>query len=99
MTNNNARWRSVGGEIEIRNDFFNDKRIKKLEKLSAGNTYILFYMKLILESENAYIHLDNIEDLEFRLNADKGLISEALERLEKCKLIETIYPNRLIRIL
>lgn len=38
--------------LKLKEDFFNDKRIKKLRKVAGGDTYTIIYLKLALKTLN-----------------------------------------------
>lgn len=91
---------------KFRHDFFDDIGIKRLSKLTNGDTLILLYVKLINLSLkcNGYIcyegtGIDLIEELSLHLDRDIEECRELVEKSEKYNLItltdnnETIYIN------
>ena len=91
---------------KFKHDFFDDIGIKRLSKLTNGDTLILLYVKLITLSLkcNGYIcyegtGIDLIEELSLHLDRDIEECKELIEKSEKYNLItltdnnETIYIN------
>lgn len=89
---------------KFKHDFFDDIGIKRLSKLTNGDTFILLYIKLITLSLkcNGYIcyegaGIDLIEELSLHLDREIEECTELIEVLEKYNLItltddkETIY--------
>ena len=50
--------------LKLKNDFFTDKRIKKLRTIAGGDTYTIIYLKMQLLSlkDDGYLYFDNVED-------------------------------------
>ena len=50
--------------LKLKEDFFNDKRIKKLRKVAGGDTYTIIYLKLALKTlnTNGVYEYESIED-------------------------------------
>ena len=50
--------------LKLKEDFFNDKRIKKLRTIAGGDTYTIIYLKLQLLSlkDEGNLYFDNVED-------------------------------------
>ena len=36
--------------LKMEENFFNDKRVKKLRKIAGGDTYTIIYLKMMLSS-------------------------------------------------
>lgn len=91
---------------KFKHDFFDDIGIKRLSKLTNGDTLILLYIELITLSlkRNGYIcyegtGIDLIEELSLHLDRDIEECRELIEKSETYNLItltdnnETIYIN------
>ena len=70
--------------LKLKDDFFNDKRIKKLRKIAGGDTYTIIYLKMMLStlSNDGIIEYEGIEEtlaeelaLEFDEDADNVQIT------------------------
>ena len=50
--------------LKLKDDFFEDKRIKKLRKIAGGDTYTIIYLKMQLLSlkNEGVIYFDGVED-------------------------------------
>ena len=50
--------------LKLKNDFFKDKRIKKLRKIAGGDTYTIIYLKIQLLSlqNEGMLYYDGVED-------------------------------------
>ena len=50
--------------LKLKNDFFKDKRIKKLRKIAGGDTYTIIYLKMQLLSlqDEGVLYYDGVED-------------------------------------
>lgn len=50
--------------LKLKNDFFKDKRIKKLRKIAGGDTYTIIYLKMQLLSlqDEGLLYYDGVED-------------------------------------
>lgn len=50
--------------LKLKNDFFKDKRIKKLRKIAGGDTYTIIYLKMQLLSlqDEGILYYDGVED-------------------------------------
>lgn len=50
--------------LKLKNDFFKDKRIKKLRKIAGGDTYTIIYLKMQLLSlqDDGALYFDGVED-------------------------------------
>jgi predicted phage replisome organizer len=87
--------------LKLKNDFFTDKRIKKLRKIAGGNTYTVIYLKMQLLSlqEEGYIYFDNVEDTfeeEIALQIDEDVedVKITIKFLLDNGLIKQTCPNR-----
>jgi predicted phage replisome organizer len=90
--------------LKLRKDFFERHDIKLLERMPDGKDYIIFYLKLLLESvdsEGELLFRDNIpytnEMLGAVTNTDENIVNEAMELFTKYNMIErnegVIYMN------
>lgn len=50
--------------LKLKNDFFTNKKIKKLRKIAGGDTYTIIYLKMQLLSikDNGKLYFENVED-------------------------------------
>lgn len=50
--------------LKLKNDFFSDKRIKKLRKIAGGDTYTIIYLKMMLKAldNDGVIEYEGVED-------------------------------------
>lgn len=83
--------------LRLKEDFFTDKRIKRLRRISGGETYTIIYLKLLLLSlkneGNLYFQqVDETFPKELALVLDEtgDDIAVTLNYLLKVNLIETI---------
>lgn len=88
--------------LRLKEDFFNDKRIKKLRMLAGGDTYTIIYLKLQLLSlkDDGNLYFDNVEDTfieELALEIDESVedVKVCVMYLIKCGLIEEISESEL----
>ena len=80
---------------KLKNDFFNQKEIKKLRRIAGGDTYTIIYLKMQLLSlkNDGKIFFDGIEDtfaeeLALEIDEDPKNVEVTLLFLEKCGFIE-----------
>jgi len=88
--NNRYYW------LKLKNDFFNQKEIKKLRKIAGGDTYTIIYLKMLLMSisDNGVIYYDGHEDnlveqISLTIDEDFDNVKITMLFLEKHDLIET----------
>ena len=81
--------------LKLKNDFFNQKEIKKLRRIAGGDTYTIIYLKMQLLSlkDDGKIYFDGIEDsfaeeLALDIDEDPKNVEITLLFLEKCGFIE-----------
>lgn len=86
--------------IKLKEDFFTDKRIKRLRKLSGGDTYTIIYLKLLLLSlkDDGKLFYDEVETSfikELALTIDEGEddIGVTLNYLFQQGLLKVITEN------
>ena len=83
--------------LKLKNDFFNQKEIKKLRKMAGGDTYVIIYLKMQLLSltDGGKLIFEGIEEnfvdeLALELDEDVENVRMTVLYLEKHKLIEII---------
>jgi len=88
--NNRYYW------LKLKNDFFNQKEIKKLRKIAGGDTFTIIYLKMLLKSisDNGVIYYDGHEDnlaeqISLTIDEDIDNVKITMMFLEKHDLIET----------
>ena len=86
--------------LKLKNDFFNQKEIKKLRRIAGGDTYTIIYLKMQLLSlkDNGKIYFDGIEDtfseeLALEIDEDPKNVEVTLLFLEKYGFIERVEEN------
>ena len=83
--------------LKMKEDFFDDKEIKKLRRIAGGDTYTIIYLKLMLLSlrENGRLYFEGIEEqfyeeLALEINEDSDNVKVTLLYLQKMGLMEEI---------
>ena len=91
--------------LKLKNDFFRDKRIKKLRRIAGGDTYTIIYLKLQLLSleNNGVLIYEGVEDSleeELALEIDEEIdnVKITLSFLFSNGLIEETKPNHFVMI-
>ena len=91
MNNKKYYW------LKLKEDFFRNKKIKKLRTIAGGDTYTLIYLKMQLLSlrENGEIYFDGVEDTmieEIALEIDESIdnVRVTLMYLIKNNMIEEV---------
>lgn len=81
--------------LKLKEDFFTDKRIKKLRKIAGGDTFTIIYLKLLLLSlkTNGVIEFEGVEDniheeLALTLDEDTENVRLLLAYLFKNDMVE-----------
>lgn len=71
--------------LKLKDDFFNDKRVKKLRRIAGGDTYTIIYQKMMLKSlcNDGVLEYEGIEDsfeeeLALDLDEDKDNVEVTL---------------------
>jgi len=97
--------------LKLKNDFFKRKDIVLIESMPSGKDFVLFYLKLLLESieNNGSLRFNdslpyNEEMLSTITNTDVKVVRQALDIFSKLNLIdimddETIYMNEVDKML
>ncbi len=88
--------------LKLKEQFFQDKAIKKLRRMAGGDTYTIIYLKLLLLGLRAggNLYYDRIEDtfaeeLALEMDEDAENVQFCLIYLQKIGLIETVSDNQL----
>jgi predicted phage replisome organizer len=83
--------------LKLHNDFFTDKRIKKLRKIAGGDTYTVIYLKMMLKSVNndGVLEYEGIEgtfaeELALDLDEDEDNVQVTINYLMQTGLLEDI---------
>lgn len=83
--------------LKLKEDFFNDKAIKKLRKIAGGDTYTIIYLKLMLLSlrDEGKLYYEGIEDtfydeLALEIDEDPENVKVTIIYLNKMGLMEEI---------
>ena len=87
--------------LQLKEDFLNDKRMKKLRKIAGGDTYTVIYLKLMLSTleTEGIIEFEGIEkslaeELALVLDEDADNIQVTLTFLINCGLLVDIGNNQ-----
>lgn len=96
--------------LKLNKDFFKRHDIRIIEEMENGKDYILFYLKLLLESVNHEGHLRFSETIPYNekmlsviTNTNIDIVRSAMKVLLELKMIEilddsTIYMSEVLRI-
>lgn len=83
--------------LQLKEEFFKEKEIKKLRKIAGGDTYTIIYLKMLLlaMNQNNKLYFDGIEEnfsaeLALELDEDEENVSIAIEYLKAKNLLEVI---------
>ena len=83
--------------LKLKEDFFNQKEIKRLRRIAGGDTYTIIYLKLLLLSlkTEGGLYFENIGDdfideLSLELDEDVENIEVTLSYLQKKGLLEIV---------
>lgn len=89
--------------LKLKEDFFRDKRIKKLRRIAGGDTYTIIYLKLQLLSlkHNGTLIYEGVEEtleeeLALEIDEDEDNVKIALAYLFNNGLIEETDPNHFV---
>lgn len=89
--------------LKLKNDFFTNKKIKKLRKIAGGDTYTIIYLKMQLLSikDNGKLYFENVEDsfaeeLALELDEDIENVKVTLMFLIKSGLLVEVNPEEYI---
>lgn len=88
--------------LKLKEEFFQDKEIKKLRRIAGGDTYTIIYLKLMLLSlkSDGRLYFDGIEDtfyeeLALDIDEDPENVKVTLMYLEKMGLIQLINEDEM----
>jgi len=88
--------------LKLKEDFFNDVRMKRLRKISGGETYTIIYLKLLLLSlkNEGNLYFQQVDEtfpkeLALVLDETEDDIAVTLNYLLKVNLIETIETDEI----
>lgn len=86
--------------LKLKEDFFTDKRIKRLRKMSGGDTYTIIYLKLLLlslkDSGKLYydgVETDFIKEIALTIDESEDNVMVTVNYLVTQRLIEVISEN------
>ena len=86
--------------LKLKDDFFRDKRIKKLRKIAGGDTYVLIYLKIQLLSlkNEGVLEYEGVEDsfaseLALELDEDEENVEITINFLQTTGLLLEGKPN------
>ena len=88
--------------LKLKEEFFQDKEIKKLRRIAGGDTYTIIYLKLMLLSlkSDGRLYFDGIEDtfyeeLALEIDEDTDNVKVTLMYLEKMKLVQLVSEDEI----
>ena len=86
--------------LKLKEDFFTDKRIKRLRRISGGDTYTIIYLKLLLlslkDSGKLYydgVETDFIKELALTIDETKDDVMVTVNYLMAQRLMEILTEN------
>lgn len=89
--------------LKLKDDFFTDKRIKKLRRIAGGDTYTIIYLKMMMKCMNndGILEYDGIEDsfadeLALDLDEDADNVQVTINFLMRAGLLEEMGENRFL---
>ena len=89
--------------LKLKNDFFTNKKIKKLRKIAGGDTYTIIYLKMQLLSikDNGKLFFENVEDsfaeeLALELDEDVENVKVTLIYLMRNGLLLEVNPEEFV---
>lgn len=88
--------------LKLKEEFFQDKEIKKLRRIAGGDTYTIIYLKLMLLSlkSDGRLYFDGIEDsfyeeLALEIDEDPENVKVTLMYLEKMSLVKLVNEDEM----
>lgn len=88
--------------LKLKEEFFQDKEIKKLRRIAGGDTYTIIYLKLMLLSlkSDGRLYFDGIEDsfyeeLALEIDEDPENVKVTLMYLEKMGLVQIVNEDEM----
>lgn len=89
--------------LKLKDDFFTDKRIKKLRRIAGGDTYTIIYLKMMMKCMNndGILEYDGIEDsfadeLSLDLDEDADNVQITVNFLMQAGLLEEMGENHFL---
>ena len=89
--------------LKLKDDFFTDKRIKKLRRIAGGDTYTIIYLKMMMKCMNndGILEYDGIEDsfaeeLALDLDEDADNVQITVNYLMQAGLLEEMGENHFL---
>ena len=89
--------------LKLKDDFFTDKRIKKLRRIAGGDTYTIIYLKMMMKCMNndGILEYEGIEDsfadeLALDLDEDADNVQVTINFLMRAGLLEEMGENRFL---
>ena len=89
--------------LKLKDDFFTDKRIKKLRRIAGGDTYTIIYLKMMMKCMNndGILEYEGIEDsfadeLALDLDEDADNVQITVNFLMQAGLLEEMGENRFL---
>ena len=86
--------------LKLKEDFFTDKRIKRLRRISGGDTYTIIYLKLLLlslkDSGKLYydgVETDVIKELALAIDEKEDDVMVTVNYLMAQNLMEVVLEN------
>ena len=86
--------------LKLKEDFFTDKRIKRLRRISGGDTYTIIYLKLLLLSlkDSGKLYYDGVEinfikELALTIDETEDDVMDTVNYLMAQGLMEIITEN------
>ena len=89
--------------LKLKDNFFTDKKIKKLRKIAGGDTYTIIYLKLQLlslktEGKLIFTGLEESfsDEMALEIDEDAENVKITISYLQRCGLIEEVAENEFI---
>ena len=86
--------------LKLKEDFFTDKRIKRLRRISGGDTYTIIYLKLLLLSlkDGGKLYYDGVEtdfikELALTIDEKEDDVMVTVNYLMAQNLMEVVLEN------
>lgn len=83
--------------LQLKDEFFTQKEIKKLRKIAGGDTYTIIYLKMLLQAvkQDNKLYFEGVEDtfpdeLALELNEDVENVKVTLSYLERQGLLQVL---------
>jgi predicted phage replisome organizer len=89
--------------LKLKDDFFTDKRIKKLRRIAGGDTYTIIYLKMMMKCMNndGILEYEGIEssfadELALDLDEDADNVQITVNFLMQAGLLEEMGENHFL---